>query len=379
MYISRLRLTDFRSYESVDLVLRPGTTVFLGPNGYGKTNLVEAVHFLATLGSHRVAADQPLVRAGCDTATVAAIVRAGADDDRSLSLAIDINKTGANRAQLNKAPVRVRDVVGSVRTVFFAPEDLAIVTGDPGGRREFIDEVVTSRWPRLVQVLSEYDRALRQKTALLKALSGRSGRSAGAEADQTLDTWSTLLADLGAQIVAARLCTLLDLAPLIATNYDAIAPVASAAGAVYQSSSVEPGTPPEIDDIRDLLNQRMAERRGEEIARGVCLTGPHRDDIALSLGDLPVRGYASHGEGWSFALALRLASLDLLHADGVDPILILDDVFAELDEQRRSRVVAAMESVEQTLVTAAVRRDLPDNLAGTIFEVERGYVRQAGS
>ncbi len=374
MFISHLRLTDFRSYESVELDFEPGTTVFLGPNGYGKTNLVEAVHYLATLGSHRVAGDQPLIRTGQPSATLAARIQAGRGDDRSLTVAVDIRTGAPNKALLNRAPVRPREILGAIRTVFFAPEDLVIVRGDPSERRGFIDELVTSRWPRLAGVRSDYDRALRQKTILLKAMSGRSLRQAGAGAEETLAVWDEAIAHLGAEIVAARLTTLNELAPLVAADYDAIAPVSSAARVSYQSSSVPADTPAEVGLVQGLLAERILARRADEITRGVCLVGPHRDDVALHLGDLPVKGYASHGEGWSFALALRLASLDLLQADGLDPVLILDDVFAELDEHRRTRVVAAMDSVEQAFVTTAVERDLPANLVARVFQVGRGWV-----
>ncbi|MDR2974879.1 MAG: DNA replication/repair protein RecF, partial [Propionibacteriaceae bacterium] len=376
MFISHLRLTDVRSYESADLSFQPGVTVFLGPNGYGKTNIVEAIHFLATLGSHRVASDQPLIKAGATMATITARVQAGLADERSLSVAIDIRQGAPNKALLNRAPVRPREVIGAVRTVFFAPEDLAIVRGDPSERRDFIDELITSRWPRLAGVRSEYDRVQKQKTTLLKAMSGRSLRQAGAGAEATLAVWDQQVADLGGQIVAARLTTLAELAPMVAAAYDAIAPVKSAATVAYQSSSVPPDTVPDATVVSELLAARIAERSGDEVIRGVCLVGPHRDDIGLSLGQLPVKGYASHGEGWSFALALRLASLELLQADGIDPILILDDVFAELDEHRRARVVAAMESVEQTFITTAVERDLPANLFAHVYAVTPGHVER---
>ena len=374
MYLTRLRLTNFRSYESADLELGPGTTVFVGPNGYGKTNLVEAVGFLATLGSHRVGSDQPLIRAGCDQATVVARVQAGVGDDRCLEVGVEIRASGANRALLNAASVRPREILGAVRTVVFAPEDLSIVRGDPSERRRFIDELVVSRWPRLAGVKAEYDRALKQKTALLKAMSGRSVRMAGAGAEETLGVWDEAIVNLGAELVASRIRTVDDISPLVANDYDGIAPVPSLAQVSYSSSSVPAGTPPEVELIKGMLAERIEARRGEEIARGVCLVGPHRDDVSLVLGALPVKGYASHGEGWSYALALRLASVDLLQEDGVDPILILDDVFAELDEHRRTRVVQAMESIEQALVTVAVRKDLPGTLTARFFDVGRGTV-----
>jgi DNA replication and repair protein RecF len=283
-----------------------------------------------------------------------------------------------NKALLNRAPVRPRDILGALRTVFFAPEDLAIVRGDPSERRTFIDELVTTRWPRMAGVRADYDRALKQKTALLKALSGRGMRSGGEGAEQTLSSWDEAMVTCGGELVAARLRTLADLAPLITETYDALAPIASAASAIYHSSNLKKGMESDVELVRQCLAEAMEARRGEELTRGICLVGPHRDDIILSLADLPVRGYASHGEGWSLALALRLASLDLLQADGVEPVLILDDVFAELDEHRRARVVEAMDRVEQTLISVAVRRDLPSNLQAHLFEVGLGVVCPLG-
>ncbi|MCL2785025.1 MAG: DNA replication/repair protein RecF [Propionibacteriaceae bacterium] len=374
MYLSHLSLTNFRSYESLELELEPGTSIFQGPNGYGKTNIVEAVYFLSTLGTHRGGSDQPLIRSGCEAATVAARVQAGVADDRSLRLAVDIRTGAPNKAMLNKAAVRPREILGAVRSILFAPEDLAIVRGDPAERRRFIDDLVVSRWPRLAGVRADYDRALKQKTTLLKAMSGRSVRMAGAGSEETLVVWDEAIADLGAQIVAARVRTLLDIAPMVSQNYAMIAPTSSPAHVGYDSASVGVEIGADVDLIREALAGRILARKPDELVRGVCLVGPHRDDLALSLGALPVKGYASHGEGWSFALALRLASLDLLRQDGVEPILILDDVFAELDESRRTHVVAAMESVEQALVTVAVRGDLPENCNGVVYRVEPGSV-----
>ncbi|MCL2736505.1 MAG: DNA replication/repair protein RecF [Propionibacteriaceae bacterium] len=374
MYLSRLSLSHFRSYESADLTLSPGVNVFVGPNGYGKTNIVEAVHVLATLGSHRVAGDQPLIKMGAAQATVTAKVQAGLGDDRALSVALELRPGQQNKAMLNRAPVRPREILGAVRTVVFAPEDLAIVRGDPAQRRRFIDDLVVTRWPRLAGVRAEYERAVKQKTTLVKAMSGRSLRRAGAGEAETLAVWDEAIVRLGAEVVAARLRTLADLGERVTEAYDAIAPVPSRADMSYQSSSIPPETGPDVDAVRDALQERIDARRDEEIARGVCLVGPHRDDLALSLGEFPVKGYASHGEGWSFALALRLGSVDVLRDDGIEPILILDDVFAELDEHRRARVVATMDMVEQSLVTVAVRRDLPDTLRGSLFDVGRGTV-----
>ncbi|MDR2896127.1 MAG: DNA replication/repair protein RecF [Propionibacteriaceae bacterium] len=371
MFLTHLRLADYRSYRRLDLPLSVGTTVLLGPNGYGKTNLVEAVAFLATLSSHRVASNAPLIRSGANRATIAARVQAGRDDDRCLSVGIDIRAVGSNQASLNQAVVRPRAILGAVRVVVFSPEDLCLTAGDPADRRRFIDELIISRWPRLAGVKADYDKALRQKNQLLKSLSGKSVRTAGAGADLTIDLWNETLATVGAELVAARLKTIADLADPAQNNYDAIAPRASSARVAYQFAGIDQPTAIDPAGLKEALLTGMDRRRGDELARGQSLVGPHRDELSLSLGELPVKGYASHGESWSFALSLRLASLELLQADGVEPILILDDVFAELDEQRRARVVTAIGTVDQALVTAAVAHDLPANLAAWIIRVDR--------
>jgi DNA replication and repair protein RecF len=387
MYVTALRLADFRSYAEAALDLGPGATVFLGANGQGKTNLVEAVGYVATLGSHRVASDAPLIRSGANQAVVQARIRAGANDDRVLTVDLEIHRAGANRARLNKAPVRPREVLGALRTVLFAPEDLSIPKGDPADRRGFLDTLVTARWPRLAGVRADYDRALRQRTALLKALSGKTYRPAAPGSEETLDVWTDRLSDLGAELTAARVATVADLAPLFAARYAAIAPVTSGAAAAYlHHAPPAPEAAADLADLSDLSDQaglaahyraEFARRRPDEIARGQTLVGPHRDDLALTLDGLPVKGYASHGEAWSTALGLRLASLDLLRADGIEPVLILDDVFAELDETRRSRLAEVVATTEQVLVTAAVPADVPAGLAAASFRVEAGTVRPA--
>ena len=389
MFVTHLSLADFRSYEGVEVPLAAGVTIFTGANGQGKTNLVEAIEFLATLGSHRVASETPLVRAGAERAIARARVQAGLEDTRSLLLEMEIIPGRANRASLNRAPLRrPRDLLGALRVVLFSPEDLSIVKGDPGERRRFIDELVTARWPRLAGVRADYDQVLRQRSSLLKTLSGRHGRVAGEDVAPTLDIWDAQLAALGAELVAARLATLAELAPLLASAYADIAPTNNLAAAAYKSSAVlrpsaeggetiEPIDPvgtPTIAELAAQLEARMKERRGEEIARGLCLVGPHRDDITLTLGDLPTKGYASHGEAWSMALALRLAGFALLRADGVEPVLILDDVFAELDETRRARLAELIGGAEQVLITAAVAADVPPALSGRHFTVQNARV-----
>jgi len=376
MFVTHLSLADFRNYISAEVPLAAGVTVFTGANGQGKTNLVEAVEFLATLGSHRVAGDQPLVRAGAERAIVRGKVQAGLDDPRSLLLEVEIIPGRANKAALNRGPLRrPRDLLGALRVVLFAPDDLAIVKGDPADRRAYLDALITARWPRLAGVRADYDRVLKQRATLLKSLSGRVGRASGAEAGATLEVWDGQLAALGAELVAARLTTLAQLRPHLERAYADIAPTNNEAGIAYKSSSVSEDEA-SVAELTSALLEQMAARRGEEIARGLCLVGPHRDDLTLTLGGLPTKGYASHGESWSSALALRLAAFTLLRADGVEPVLILDDVFAELDETRRDRLADLVGSAEQVLITAAVAADVPPVLAGRRYQVFAATVEE---
>ena len=374
MFVEQLQLVDFRSYAGVDVALGAGVVVFVGANGQGKTNLVEAVEYLSTMSSHRVATDVPLVRAGAERAVVRARVQAGLDDPRQLQLEVEITRGKPNRARLNRSPVRPREIVGVLRTVVFSPEDLAVVKGDPGERRRFLDDLVVSRWPRMAGVRADYERALRQRNTLLKSLSGRSrGGPPGADAAATLDVWDAHLAQAGAELVEARLVTLSDVVPHLAKAYADIAPTNSEATAEYVSAvQLEAGA--DREQLVAALTAAMAARRSDEIARGISLVGPHRDDVLLSLGVLPARGYASHGESWSLALALRLGSLALLRADGVEPVLVLDDVFAELDATRRERLASMVSGAEQVLVTAAVGADVPAVLSGRRFRVADGGV-----
>lgn len=376
MFVTHLSLADFRSYPLAEVPLQAGVTVFTGANGQGKTNLVEAVEYLATLGSHRVASEAPLVRAGAERAILRARVQAGLSDDRSLLLEIQITPGRANKASLNRSPLRrPRDLLGALRVVLFSPEDLSLVKGDPADRRRFIDELVTARWPRLAGVRADYDRVLRQRSTLLKSLAGRGPRAVNPEVAATLDVWDGQLAALGGELVSARLVTLDVLRPLLAGAYADIAPTHDVAGVDYRGTApAEPQHTPA--EIAVALAERMAERRGEEIARGQCLVGPHRDELALTLGALPAKGYASHGESWSFALALRLAAFELHRADGVEPVLILDDVFAELDESRRGRLAATAITAEQVLITAAVAADVPASLSGRRFAVQSATVEE---
>lgn len=377
MFVTALQLTDFRSYAEVEVALGPGVSVFTGANGQGKTNLVEAVEYLSTGASHRVSSDAPLVRMGCAQAVARARVQAGKEDERTILLEVEITPGKANRARLNRAPVRPKEIVGALRTVVFSPADLAIVRGDPADRRGFLDGLVITRWPRMAGVKADYERALRQRNALLKSIAGKSVHSAGTEAITTLEVWDEQVARFGAELLHARLDTLAEVIPHAQAAYATIAPVNNQISASYRASC-DLGDAHTQADVREALSARLleaiGERRRDELARGVSLVGPHRDEVVLGIGELPAKGYASHGESWSLALALRLGGFQLLRADGIEAVLVLDDVFAELDTTRRERLAEAIASAEQVLVTAAVGADVPDFLAGRRFVVANGTV-----
>jgi len=372
MHVAHLQLADFRSYSELDLALDPGVTTFVGRNGQGKTNLVEAVRYLSTLSSHRVASDAPLIRAGAAGAAAeravvgAKVVKGG----RSLTLEVTIQPGKAKTARMGRAAARPRDIVGILRTVVFAPEDLSLVKGDPSVRRAFMDELCVALAPVHAGILADYDRVLKQRTSLLKT-----ARNARVDLT-TLDIWDEKLAELGGRIVAARLAALAALSPYAETAYQDVAP-GSAPFSLTYSTALDTSSA----DVAVQLLSQVTERRSQEIERGQCLVGPHRDDVDIAIGDLPAKGYASHGESWSCALALRLASYDLLTADGGpdsdtdgEPVLILDDVFAELDSGRRSALAARIGTASQVLITAAVGADVPDALAGVVFDVADGKV-----
>jgi DNA replication and repair protein RecF len=367
VHVAHLQLVDFRSYAEIDIALDAGVTTFVGRNGQGKTNLVEAVRYLSTLSSHRVASDAPLIRAGAERAVVGAKVVKGG---RSLTLEVTIQPGKAKTARLGRATARPRDLVGILRTVVFAPEDLALVKGDPSVRRAFMDELCVALAPVHAGVLSDYDRVLKQRTSLLKT-----ARASRADLS-VLDIWDEKLAELGARVITARLAAVEALLPYAATAYQDVAPGSAPFSLAYSPAVDLPG-----EDLAGELLAELQERRPREIERGVCLVGPHRDDLDIAIGDLPAKGYASHGESWSCALALRLASYDLLTADGGpdsdidgEPVLILDDVFAELDAGRRAALAARVTTASQVLITAAVGADVPDVLAGAVFEVAGGEV-----
>jgi len=409
VYLEQLSLTDFRSYAQVELSLEPGVTVLVGSNGIGKTNLMEAIGYLATLSSHRVSSDGPLLRFGTERAMIRAKLVRG---EQSTVLELEINGSRANRARINRSnPVRARDILGICQTVLFAPEDLALVKGDPSSRRRFLDELLVSLIPRHAATRSDYDRVLKQRNALLK--SARAGKfSAGHEA--TLDVWDQHMARAGAELLHARLELVERLRPHLRSAYAQLTDGSKEAGAVYRSTlqgtvdddgavpaaaagrgsapgsgtGPAPGTDPagaaedlrllSVDQLTERYVQAFASSRRKELERGISLVGPHRDELELVLGEAPAKGYASHGETWSMCLSLRLASyyvmLDDARTGGSAPILILDDVFAELDVQRRRKLAAIVSGAEQVLVTAAVEDDIPAELAGRRVKVVPGGI-----
>lgn len=370
MYVRHLGLRDFRSWAHADLELQPGRTVFIGSNGFGKTNLLEALWYSSTLGSHRVGADAPLIRAGAARAVVSTIV---VNEGRECAVDLEIAAGRANKARLNRSPVRsTREIIGVLRAVLFAPEDLALVRGDPSERRRYLDDLATVRRLAVAAVRADYEKVLRQRTALLKSVSGARFRGDRSALD-TLDVWDSRLAEHGAQLMAARIDLVNQLAPEVEKAYQLLAPGSRAASISYRSS-LGADTAADIaggdrEFLEAALLAALSARRDAELERGMCLVGPHRDDLELWLGDQPAKGFASHGESWSFALALRLAAYELLRADESDPVLLLDDVFAELDAARRRALAAVAESAEQVLVTAAVVEDIP-----TGWDVRRIHV-----
>jgi len=406
VHLTRLALTDFRNYAAVDLRLAPGVSTFTGANGQGKTNLIEAAQYVATFGSHRVATDAPLIRRGAERAILRVAVSSGppgtqsepqvADaapsgyvpgPSRETLVEIEVNAGRANRVRLNRVPLpRPREALGTLRCVLFAPEDLAVVKGDPEHRRRYLDDLLVATRPRFAGIRADYERAVRQRTALLK--SARAQRASGGprghspeagSAPSALEVWDEHLVTLGAELTAGRLGLVAALSPLVAKAYAAVGEGDLVAMSYRQAGHSETpvAAPADRAALAEGLRQAVARARRAELERGVCLVGPHRDQLELTIGEMPARGYASHGESWSLALALRLGAYDLLRSGGDDPVLLLDDVFAELDDGRRERLADLVSGAEQVLVTAAVSADVPARLAGRRYQVSAGEVRDA--
>ncbi|CAN5241982.1 DNA replication/repair protein RecF [soil metagenome] len=393
MLVRQLSLTDFRNYSRADVALVAGPNLFVGSNGQGKTNLVEAVGYLSTLGSHRVSTDQALIKSTAQSAIIRARL---AYQNRELLVELQLNRSEPNRAQVNRSVVKVRDVPRYFSSVLFAPEDLALVRGDPAVRRRFVDQLLTARAPRLGSVTADYERVLKQRNSLLK-----SARSSGLRGNQltTLDIWDDRLVVLGSEIIAERESLISELRPFVDAAYRTVAgsdhfprlmsrlSIVSSAAADDESMdgggtlpNIPHTEPPARENIESTFRTALAAVRRQEIDRGVTLVGPHRDDVVFELNGLPAKGYASHGESWSFSLGLKLASAELMRADSTtgDPVLILDDVFAELDEARRARLASAVADYEQVLITAAVFADVPMELAAHTVRISAGTIIDDG-
>ncbi len=387
MLVKHISLANFRNYETAEVSLSPGVNLLVGPNGQGKTNLVEAIRYLSTLSSHRVAGYLPLIRHAQPEIEQAVIRVLANHDGRDALLEVELNRSSPNRARINKASAtRLRDVLGYVNTVTFAPEDLDIIKKDPSNRRAFIDELLVQVSPRFSGVFTDYERVLKQRNTLLRTARQTSAKGT---ALSTLDAWDESLVKFGAEIVAARVALVERLRPLLTEAYQAIAIANNEPRILTKSSLVGTTLVDEEDtgaleniessnvaEVEEMFRAKLAQIRQNELERGITMVGPHRDDLVLMLSNLPAKGYASHGESWSFALALRLASINLLRAEtrSGDPILILDDVFAELDAGRRSRLAELVASNEQVIITAAVGEDVPVELKARVFSVSAGEV-----
>jgi len=364
VFISHLSLATFRSYKSLELPLEPGISIFIGRNGEGKTNIIESVLYLSFLNSHRVSSDGPLVQLGSNSAYVRAKTQL---PDREVLVELEINAEKANRARINQNPVRSqKELFGIVQAIYFSPEDLDLVRGDPSERRKFIDQLLILRSPRMAGVISDYERAVRQRNSLLKSRAST----------DSLAAWDEQVSNFGGEIIAARLLALSNFEPIFQEIYSDISSE-KLAQIKYKSSIDDPSIDPQSNTEKIL--ERMKATRAAEIERGLTLTGPHRDDLLLHLGDHLVKGYASHGESWSIALSLKLATYKLLENDGLKPILILDDVFSELDEERRIHLIELAKSAEQTFITVAVENDLPKELKGNRYQVKSGSVTKVAN
>ena len=384
MFAKKIRLTNFRNYESAELELTPGVNLLYGSNGQGKTNLVEAINFFASLDSHRVAGHSPLIKQGEKTAIISLELT---HEDRQLVLEFEINSDSANRARLNKSPLpKTKDVLGYLNSVIFSPEDLDIVKRDPSNRRAFMDQLIIQFNPRMHGVYSDYERVLKQRNTLLK-----SARATGTKGDalSTLFSWDQSLVKTGSEIIAARVSIIQKLVPGLKSNYAKIAD-SNNQPTMYIKSSIPGDTAADVEEQSDgqtlettdreeiagLFTSKLEQVRAKELERGITLVGPHRDDLVLMLGQLPAKGYASHGESWSYALALKLAALEILKQESRlgDPILILDDVFAELDKARREKLSELVQGNEQVIITAAVIEDVPESLIAARYKVLAGVV-----
>ena len=361
MRVTKLALTNFRSYKNLELEFASGPTTFIGNNGSGKTNIAESLIYLSYLSSHRVSQNLPLLSLGSDQAIIRAQIES---DNRTLHIDLEINASKANRARINQNPTKSqREILGALQTIYFSPEDLDLVRGEPTHRRDFLDKLLIMRSPRLAGVIADYERVVRQRNTLLKTRAP----------ENSITPWTEQLITYGSQLLAERVALVDKLNPFVASNYTNLNEVKPASIA-YKSSTE--GLSTSVEENHEVLTKKQMEVSHQERERGVTLIGPHRDDLHLQLGDFPAKGYASHGESWSMAISLRIASFNLLKTEGSEPILILDDIFAELDTTRRAQLTSVTKLAEQTIITAAVESDLPPELLSTRFYVTPGFVSQ---
>ena len=361
MRVTRLSLTNFRSYNQLDLEFPKGPITFIGDNGSGKTNIIESLIYLAFLSSHRVATNHPLISLNTDQAIIRAEVES---QRRTLQVDLELNTAKANRARLNGNPTKSqREILGALQIIYFSPEDLDLVRGDPTNRRDFLDKLLITQSPRMAGVIADYERVVRQRNTLLKTRAP----------ENALAPWTEQLINLGAELTAERITLVNELNPFVSANYKNLNE-AKVAAISYKSSTDSLGEDVQLNTA--LLTAKQEEVARQEIERGVSLIGPHRDDLHLQLGDFPAKGFASHGESWSMAISLRIASYNLLKSKGAEPVLILDDIFAELDTARRQQLTSVTQMAEQTFITAAVESDLPAELLSSKFYVTPGEVKR---
>jgi len=371
--VSHVALDDFRSYRHAVVEFAPGTTVLLGSNGQGKTNLVEAVSYLSAFSSHRVSAEQALVRLPLspdEPQPGGAVVRVRlvTAGERETVIELEIVRGKANRAKVNRTQVRPREVLGLLKSVVFSPEDLQIVRGDPQVRRQFLDDLLIQQHPLIAQVKNDFDKVARQRAALMKSAQSQLRR--GFTPDfSTVEVWDDTFAQLSAQLSLARVGLVEELRGPAAHAYEEIGGSPRKLDIEFLASQGNCPVGGDLATVAGELKEILASSRMKEAERGVNLFGAHRDDLKLTLGGMPVKGYASHGETWSVALSLRLGAFELLSRDGDTPILILDDVFAELDSSRRAGLTRMITEAEQVLITAAVADDVPQELHAQVHAV----------
>jgi DNA replication and repair protein RecF len=364
MRIVTTSLVGWRNYEQQSFEFTGSPTILLGANGQGKTNFVEALVYVALGRSHRTALDSVLVGSGRDHAIVRVVAEHA---QRRLTVDIKVTASGGNEIRLNGVPTKRKDVVRLLPLVLFAPEDLEIIRGDPEQRRTFLADLATESAATQVADLAEYDRVLRQRNSLLKTIRMAHGDNS------TLDTWTDSLVQVGARVMIARRRIVEALEPLASAQYSAISSSDDRL-TLALAESIAPGTPDA--GVPTALAAAFTAKRADEIERGTTLIGPHRDDLTISLNGLAARTHSSQGEAWSCALSLRLAMIDFLRARSAvgDPVVILDDVFAELDPERRTRLGKHVRGIEHLIITTADETTIPSDLTGVIHRVSKGRI-----